>query len=211
MDINLFEELKENKLRIVKNYKIREIVGKPKNETFIEHFKKVMKQKDKWSDINKITKKIDINKEEFDLFRCMIGSIESFDEVTVDYLTCYISYLDGSKDLNDNREKYMNGYEDMFVDKSKKLINNYEKLSLEVLNDTGLTKDILQDLIDNKTEILKNYYYRQELSDISGKTHLDKFINCIKTKDSITNINDLSKKAPQFLFVRIFNCIFKHY
>lgn len=208
MNIYLFDELVKGKLRIVKNHKIREIIDKPnKGETFINHFRLILKEKDKMSEIYKISKKIDLDKDDYNLFRSIIGSIKFFDEITIDYLTCYISYIEGSKDLNDNREIYMKGYEEMFVKKNKESINNFDQLHLNILDNTGLNKEIFQDLIDNKIEIIKNYYYRQVLSDTLGKTHIDKLINYIKSRDSITNINELTKKSPEFLFEKIISTI----
>jgi len=165
LTIYLLNELRQNKLRIIQNYEIRQTISKkPKDKSFIDYFKSIIKQKNKMSEIHKISKKTELDKDDYELFKSIIGSIKIFDEFTIDYLTCYISYIEGSKDLNDNRENYMEGYEEVFLEKrSKKELINYEELNLNILSYTGLTEEILQDLIDNKIEIIKNYYYRQEL------------------------------------------------
>ena len=216
MEVYLFDELRENKLKILQNYEIRKLIGYPKNDIFVEHFKTVFKQKSKVSEIQKIMEKTILSKNDYDILNSILGSINIFDKFTIKYLTCYITCIEEELPLNDKMEEYMSGYEDMYVEKpNKNLINRFDEIKLKTLSDTGLTKEILQELIDNKEDIIKNYYYRQVLdkrtkdgdSTISGETHLDAFIGYMKSKESISNVNDISKKAPEFLFEMILSTL----
>lgn len=220
----LLNELKENKSRILQNYKIRELIGKPKRDVsyrdhWINSFKK---EKTK---IRQISKKdiddmckLDDNSTEckeknkcpcrqdlHDQFKQIIGSIKEFDEFTIDLLTCYISVVEESKELNDNREMYMQNYEEIFPLKgTRELISNFNELELNILEeDTGLTDEIMQDLIDSKEDIVKNYYYKQAIEKLPGKTYLDKFVKYCLSKNSIDKINEQAKNAPDYLFEKI--------
>lgn len=200
----LLNELKENKLRIIQNYHIRELIGKPKKDvSFINHF--VYSFKTQKSKIKQISKKDMCRQDLYELFKQIIGSIKDFDDFTINLLTCYISVVEESKELNDNREMYMQKYEDIFPLKSiRELISNFNELELNILEEnTGLTDEIMQDLIDSKEDIVKNYYYRQAIEKLPGKTYLDKFIKYCLSKNSIDKINEQAKNAPYYLFEKI--------
>ena len=207
--IDIFDQLKKNKIDIIKNYKIREIIGKPgKNISFIDHFELI--DKDKKKEIYAIYKNL-VDVDDMTLFKRIIGSINKYTDNILEDLTCYILVMNKTKALNNNSEMRMKNYEVVFNSKGKMtdLIDSFNKVEISTMQDTGLTKKILQDLIDNKDKIIKNYYYRLaiENKDIKGKTKLDKFINYVKTKEAIDKINEQSAKPSENLFEKIISSV----